>query len=115
MARGNRFKPGWHGYRYVMNGYNDVLDAGEVRAAAIAASAARQSGIDYMVDSQLGQNRFHVRVSTVTSADYYRERHYHALAIAVGAIGGNPSPAAYGGSRGKRKKFSHVHGRRRGR
>lgn len=112
MARGNYFKPSWHGYRYVMNSHNDVMTACEIRAGAIAGFASGLSGIDYMVDSQVGMNRVHTRVSTVTNADFYRERHYHALSIALGANGGHPSTRAYGGSRSKRKKFSNVHKKR---
>lgn len=108
MARNGYFKPSWHGYRVVMNSSNDVMDACEVKAGAIAASAERQSGIDYMVDSRLGMNRIHTRVSTVTKADYYRERHYHALSIALGAAGGIPVTPAYGGRRHRRKDFSNI-------
>ena len=107
MARGNYFKPNAMGYRAVMNSRNDVMDVCELRAGSIAASAARQTGIDYLVDSQVGLNRIHTRVSTVTEQDYYRERHYHSLSIAIGAIGGTPNTSAYGGRRGKRSLDSY--------
>lgn len=92
-----------------MNSRNDVMTECERQANSLAGFAAGLSGIDYMVDSQVGMNRVHTRVSTVTNADFYRERHYHALSIALGANGGHPSTRAYGGSRNKRKKFSNVH------
>lgn len=69
----------------------EVRTACEVQAGSIAASAARQSGTDYRIDSVEGLNRIHTRVSTQTKADYYRERHYHALSIALGTAGGTAS------------------------
>lgn len=115
MAR-NRFEPSWHGYRNVMNSHNEVMTACQMKGESIAASAATQTGVDYSVDSRLGMNRVHTRVSTVGAKEYYRERHYHALSIALGSMGGIPRPKGYGGSATKRK-FTAARGgsRRRGR
>lgn len=81
--RGGTFVPNGLGYREVMNGratMRELQDRGEL----VAASAARQSGIDYVVDSQQGLNRIHTRVSTPGDwASYFRERHYRALLIAT--------------------------------
>lgn len=97
MARGNYFKPSVTGYREVMNGHNDVMTACEAKAGAIAASASRQSGLDYVVDVQTGLNRVHARASTDGSAAaYYRERHYHALSIATSTMGGHSAYEAGG-------------------
>jgi len=87
LASGGHFRANYAGYRAVMLG-SEVRTACEVQAGAIAASAARQSGTDYRIDSVDGLNRIHTRVSTQTDADYYRERHYHALSIALGTVGG---------------------------
>lgn len=67
------------------------MTACEVKAGAIAASASRQSGTVYNVDSMTGLNRVHARVSTVGSVDFFREAHYHALAIALESMGGTVS------------------------
>lgn len=92
MARAGRFRPSVTGYREVMNSHNDVMTACEIKAGAIGASASRQSGLSYVVDAQTGLNRVHARVSTDgTKAAFYRERHYHALAIATSAMGGRSS------------------------
>lgn len=87
MASGSYFKPNNAGYLAVLNGA-EARTACEVRAGALAASAARQSGTSYAIDSMQGLHRIHTRVSTVGAADYFRERQYRALAIAVGASGG---------------------------
>lgn len=114
MARKNTFVPSYTGYRSVMNSHNEVMTACEVKGGAIAASASRQSGIDYRVDSVIGLNRVHTRVSTVTSADYFRERHYHALSIATSSMGGQASGArGYGSLMGRvakadRKASGHI-------
>lgn len=115
MAR-NHFKPSWHGYRNVMNSHNQVQTACEMKAESIAASASTQSGAVYSVDSRLGLTRLHTRVSTVGAKEYYRERHYHALSIALGSMGGIPRSRGYGGGAAKRK-FTTTRGgsRRRGR
>lgn len=90
MARGNYFKPSVTGYREVMNSRNDVMTACEIKAGAIGESAARQSGLHYVVDVQTGLNRVHARVSTDGSAAaYFRERYYHALSIATSTMGGH--------------------------
>lgn len=75
-----------------MNSNNEVM-AETIRVAeAIGASAAIQSGIDYVVDARTGINRVHARVSTPQDTkQYFREGHYRALSIALGAMGGNPS------------------------
>lgn len=109
MARGNYFKPSWHGYRNVMNSHNEVWTACEMRGASIAASAEAQSGIGYSVDTRLGMTRVHTRVSTVTKKDYYRERFYHALSIAIGSTGGLPRTRGYGGI-GTKRKFTSTRG-----
>lgn len=88
MAKGNYFKPSHTGYRDVMLS-GEIRTVCEVKAGSLAASAARQSGIAYGIDSMAGLSRIHTRVSTQTRDDFYRERHYHALSIAVGAAGGN--------------------------
>lgn len=67
----------------------DVRQVCEARAYSIGASAAHQSGIDYMVDSVKGLNRTHTRVSTSGTSDFFRERHYQALRTACGMAGGN--------------------------
>lgn len=90
MARGNYFKPNRAGYRSVLQG-GEIRTACEIKAGALAASASRQSGIDYGIDSMQGLNRIHTRVSTTSRADFFRERSYHALSIAVGSAGGNVS------------------------
>lgn len=72
-----------------MNSHNEVMTACEIKAGAIAASAARQSGTTYQIDSIVGINRIHTRVSTVGSKDFFREAHYGALSIALGSMGGN--------------------------
>lgn len=73
-----------------MNG-PPAIDACEAQAHRLAASAAAQSGIDYDVNSRPGLNRVHTRVTTTTASDYFRERVYGALSIAVGAAGGHPA------------------------
>lgn len=83
------FRPNVVTYRQIMNGDAGVISACEIAAHHISASAAAQSGTDYMVDSMRGLNRIHTRVSTVGIKDYMRERHYHALAIACATAGGN--------------------------
>lgn len=88
MARGSYFKPNYTGYRAVLNG-SDAQTACEIRAGSIAASAARQSGISYGIDSMRGLNRIHTRVSTVTREDFFRERSLHALSIACSVAGGS--------------------------
>ncbi len=90
MARGNYFKPNGAGYLAVLNG-PDARAACEGEAAVLAVSASYQSGIDYAIDSIRGLTRIHTRVSTSGSADFYRERSYRALAIALGSAGGNVS------------------------
>ena len=87
MARSG-FRPNYAGYRAVLLG-NEARYACERAASTIAASAAGQSGIDYGIDSMQGLTRIHTRVSTQTTQDYYRERSYRALSIAVGAAGGH--------------------------
>lgn len=87
MARKNYFKPNAMGYRAIMNG-PPALEACETAAGHVAASASSQSGTDYYIDSQVGLNRIHTRVSTQGIKDYMREQHYHALAIACEAEGG---------------------------
>lgn len=111
MAKGNRFKPNRIGYQAIMNSNNEVMSMGETQGHLLATSASSQSGIDYRVDSRTGLNRFHVRVSTVTSKDYYRERHYKALAIAVG-MGGNAFFGAYGGEGGRSKGYKRKRRRK---
>ena len=94
MANG-RFKASYTGYRAIMNG-PPALEACEAQGHRLAASAAAQSGIDYDVNSVRGINRIHTRVTTTTVSDYFRERVYGALSIAVGVAGGQ---AASGGRR----------------
>lgn len=89
MANG-RFKASYTGYRAIMNG-PPAIDACEAQGHRLAASAAAQSGIDYDVNSVRGINRIHTRVTTTSESDYYRERVYGALSIAVGAAGGHPA------------------------
>lgn len=89
MANG-RFKASYTGYRAIMNG-PPALEACEAQGHRLAASAAAQSGIDYDVNSVRGINRIHTRVTTTTVSDYFRERVYGALSIAVGAAGGHPA------------------------
>lgn len=98
MAR-KGFKPNPAGYRAVLLS-GDARKACETAAASLSASAASQSGIDYGIDTMEGLNRIHTRVSTQTSEDFFRERKYHALEIAVSSAGGNVT----GGSRTRRKK-----------
>lgn len=69
----------------------EVVTACEIKAGAIAASAARQSGTNYVIDSMRGLTRNHTRVSTSGSADFFRERQYGALRIAVSTAGGKAS------------------------
>lgn len=85
------FRPNVVTYRQIMNGDAGVISACEIAAHHISASAAVQSGTDYMVDSMRGLNRIHTRVSTSTVKDFFRESHYHALAIACATAGGNVS------------------------
>lgn len=117
MAKKNYFKPSWHGYRYVMNSHNDVMTACEVKAGAIMARAEGLGGGPYVMDSQIGMNRIHTRVSTDGStSSWFRERYTRALSIALGASGGSPHSGTYGASKGKRKKFSNTRrAKRRGR
>lgn len=89
MANG-RFKASYTGYRAIMNG-PPALEACEAQGHRLAASAAAQSGIDYDVNSVRGINRIHTRVTTTSQSDYFRERVYGALSIAVGAAGGHPA------------------------
>lgn len=98
MAR-NHFKRNPKGYREVLLS-GDARRACERAAASLAASAASKSGTDYGIDSMEGLKRIHTRVSTQTSEDFFRERKYHALEIAVSSAGGNVT----GGSRAGRKK-----------
>lgn len=113
MAKGGYFKPSVTGYREVMNSRNDVMTACEVKAGTIGASASRQSGLDYVVDSQTGLNRVHVRVSTDgTKAAYFRERYYHALAIATSAMGGRSSYERRGGYRTLGSRVRAVRGKK---
>lgn len=102
MAKGNYFKPSYTGYRAVLNG-GDAKIACEFQAGLLTASASSQSGIDYAIDSMQGLNRIHTRVSTATKADFFRERHYHALSIAAGSLGGHMS-----GAKGYRTLSSRV-------
>lgn len=88
MASG--FKASYTGYRAIMNGH-EVMTACQMRGESLAASASAQSGIDYDVNSRPGLNRIHTRVTTVSASDYFRERVYGALSIAVGSAGGHPA------------------------
>lgn len=106
MARGNYFKPSYTGYRSVLNGPDAKL-ACESKAVALAASAARQSGIDYAIDSMQGLNRIHTRVSTTSKADFFKERRYHALSIALGSMLGNPAGVGTYKTLGSRVKAVH--------
>ncbi len=111
MARSNYFKPSWHGYRNVMNSNNEVMTACQTRGETLAASASRQSGTEYVVDSRLGMTRVHTRVSTASAKDYFRERHYRALSIAIGMAGGAARFGGYGNAKAKRK-FTATRGGR---
>lgn len=91
MARAGHFSPNPIGYREIMNGH-EMLSVCQERGEAFAASASRQSGTDYAVDSIRGLNRIHTRVTTTSIRDYMRERHYNALSIAVGQHGGSTRP-----------------------
>ena len=115
MARSNYFKPSWHGYRNVMNSHNQVMTACQMKGESIAASASIQSGSEYLVDSRIGMTRVHTRVSTVGSKEYFRERHYHALSIALGSMGGIPRSGGYANAKTKRKSIATRGGSRRGR
>lgn len=97
MARSG-FKPSYTGYRAVMNG-QEVMDACQLRGESLAASASRQTGTDYDVNTRPGINRAHTRVTTVGVSDYFRERHYRGLSIALGSAGGQPSEARRSGYR----------------
>lgn len=96
MAKG-KFYANRMTYRHILNGEPQVITACELVASRLAASASTQSGLIYTIDSQLGLNRVHTRVSTQGQAGrsaaggemYGRERAYNALAIALGQLGGN--------------------------
>lgn len=88
MASKNWYHHSESGYREVMQSV-EIRNACEVQAGSLAASAARQSGIDYTIDSMNGLTRIHTRVSTSGAADFHRERNIRALTIAVGQAGGN--------------------------
>lgn len=89
-----------------MNSRNDVMNACEVKAGALAARAESMGGNVYVIDSQVGMNRIHTRVSTDgSSSSFHRERYTRALSIAVGAGGGNPRAGWRTGARGSRKKM----------
>lgn len=89
----NKFVPNPVGYHYVMDSNNEVWRQCELKGYELAMSASAQSGTTYRVDTIKGLNRVHTRVSTQTSRDYFRERHYHALSIALGALGGTVNAA----------------------
>lgn len=94
MQRGGRFIPNPTGYREVMNG-PQMLSHCQSVGDSLAASAARQSGTAYVVDSIRGLNRIHTRVSTPPDwKEWHRESHYHALAIAAGSQGGSFSTSS---------------------
>ena len=92
VSGGGVYVPNAMGYREVLNG-RVTLSEMQTRGEVLAASAARQSGIDYVVDSQQGLNRIHTRVSTPPGSvngrsPYLRERALRALAV-VAAEGGS--------------------------
>ena len=76
------------GYRAVLNG-SEMRHACEERAAQLAASAMRISGIVYDINSRTGLTRIHTRVTTQTKGDFFKENKSHALSTVCGAAGGN--------------------------
>ena len=70
------------GYHAVLNGV-DARNACEAQAGRLKAAATGISGIDYGINSMSG-TRIHTRVTTVTKADFFRERHHHALSMVCG-------------------------------
>lgn len=96
MAKG-KYRVNWWGYRQILNGEPQIVTACENLGQQMAASASRQSGLIYTVDTMPGLNRIHTRVSTQGRAGqtraggemYGRERAFNALAVALGQFGGN--------------------------
>jgi len=76
----------------------DAQNACNIAAYNLAGAASGISGIDYEVNSMVGITRIHTRVTTVTTSDYWRERHHNALRMACETMGGN-----VGSSKGRKK------------
>lgn len=87
VRKGGTFVPNGVGYRVIMNGgaRSEVMSHCQSVGEKLAASAAVQSGTEYVVDSIRGLNRVHTRVSTPPVwKEWHRERNLGALSLAVG-------------------------------
>lgn len=87
VSKGGTYLPNPVGYRTIMNGgaRGEVMSHCQSVGENLAASAAVQSGTNYVVDSIRGLNRVHTRVSTPPDwKEWHRERNLGALSLAVG-------------------------------
>lgn len=110
----NYFVHDKYGYGYVLNTAPEIGNYCQLQGEQLAASTMRQSGADYIVDTQHGWTRWHTRV-TVASRDaggawnsgYFRERSLRSMQVSLTQWGGKVGsfklrPRAYRTSRRRR-------------